>query len=253
MKKLKEKLAAVICKISSSFKRVSEHIGNMNRAKKIVLSIATVFLEIILLLAIMIFTVSASVKKRECKNIISSDEASSLEDIDCIIVLGAGVQRDGTPSHMLEDRLAVGVELYKQGTSDIILMSGDHSKNDYNEVGAMLTYAENNGVPSEAIFCDHAGVCTYDSIYRAKEIFGAHRVLIVTQEYHLYRALYIAESLGLEAYGVSASLRSYTKQGYRDLREVVARFKDFYTTIFELEPKFLGEKIPLGDDGRATH
>lgn len=253
MKKIKKCIAAAFGRVAAIFKMVKDKLKEKGRLSKFFMSLAAVIAEIALLMTITAFSVSASVKKRASSDLITSDQAEKLEDIDCIIILGAGVRPDGTPSDMLSDRLAVGVELFERGVSDIILMSGDHEGKDYDEVGAMLSYALNNGILSEAVFCDHAGVCTYDSIYRAKEIFGAHRVVIVTQEYHLYRALYIAESIGLEAYGVSASIRTYSGQRYRDLRETAARFKDFYLTLFESKPKYLGDKIPLENDGSITH
>ena len=116
----------------------------------------------------------------------------------------------------------------------------------------MKRYAIAQGVPSEVIFCDHAGFSTYESIYRARDIFGAGRIIIVSREYHLYRALYIARKLGLEAYGVSADLRSYRGQAYSDLREDLARFKDFFTAQLQPLPTYLGEAIPLSGSGSLT-
>ena len=109
------------------------------------------------------------------------------------------------------------------------------------------------GIPSSDVVMDHAGFSTYESIYRAKEIFGAEKVIIVTQEYHLYRALYIAEKLGLEAYGVDADYHSYRGQITRDVREILARCKDFASIIFKPEPTYLGEKIPISGNGDLTN
>jgi vancomycin permeability regulator SanA len=100
---------------------------------------------------------------------------------------------------------------------------------------------------------DHAGLSTYESIYRAKEIFGAKKILIITQEYHLYRAISIAESLGVEAYGISADLREYSGQVKYSARELLARTKDFFTSIFKPEPTYLGDKIDLSGDGNVTN
>lgn len=183
------------------------------------------------------------------------DEAElsqSGETFDCILVLGAGVKRDGTPSDMLRDRLEVGISLYEMGLSGRMLMSGDHMQTDYNEVGVMKAYAVDAGVPSSDVFLDHAGLSTYDSIYRAAKSYGAEKILIVTQEYHLYRALYIAESMGLEAYGVSASLRPYRSQIVRDVREVMARVKDFVLCIGEPPAQYLGAMVDLTGDGDTT-
>ena len=126
---------------------------------------------------------------------IIKDEDVKLENIDCLLVLGAGIINNERPTLMLKDRLDKSIELYKKGVSKKIIMSGDHSKKNHDEVGIMKKYAIERGVPSEDIFMDHAGFCTYDSIYRSKEIFGANRIIIVTQKYHLYRSIYIANKL----------------------------------------------------------
>ncbi len=118
----------------------------------------------------------------------------------------------------------------------------------------MKNYAVAEGVPSEDIFMDHAGFETYDSLYRAKEIFGAKKIIIVTQEYHLYRALYIADMLGLEAYGVPSDLRFYSKKmAYWKFREYLARVKSFGKCIYKPEPKYLGEPIDLSVSGDVTN
>ncbi len=184
--------------------------------------------------------------------ILTFDEIKG-EDYDCILVLGAGLKDKETPSDMLRDRLEIGVCLYKSGFSDRLLMSGDHMYANYNEVAVMKQYAIDAGIASETIFLDHAGISTYDSVYRAKEIFGAKKILIVTQEYHLYRALYIAEALGLEAYGISADLNTYRGQWARDIRELAARTKDFLLCIVKSEPKYLGASIDLSGDGNVTN
>lgn len=185
--------------------------------------------------------------------ILLSTEAAEIKDADCILVLGCRVYEDGTPSHMLEDRLRRGVELYNLGAAPKLLMSGDHGQLEYDEVGAMKQYALSEGVESCDVFMDHAGFSTYESLYRAKEIFGVEKVIIVTQGYHLHRALYIARVLGLEAYGVAADYRSYAGQLMRDIREILARNKDVLTTIFLPEPTYLGEMIPISGDGDVTN
>lgn len=172
-------------------------------------------------------------------------EAAGEYGADCILVLGAGLKPDGSPSDMLADRMAVAVDLYKKGAAPCLLLSGDHSRTDYNEVGAMTDYAIAEGVPEEAIVPDYAGFSTYESVYRARDIFSAGRIIIVTQEYHLYRALFIADALGVEAVGVSADVRKYRGQAMREIREVLARNKDFVYTILKPEPTYLGDKIPL--------
>lgn len=171
---------------------------------------------------------------------------------DCILVLGAGVRPDGSPSDMLNDRVQVGLELYHRQAAPKLLMSGDHGQKDYDEVACMLSLALDDGVPAADVFLDHAGFSTYESIVRAKEVFGAERIVIVTQEYHLYRALYIAEKLGLEALGVSADLRSYAGQSLRDVREIVARSKDVLAVWLGAEPAYLGDPVDLTGDGTVT-
>ncbi len=150
-----------------------------------------------------------------------------LENADCILVLGAGVKKDHTPSNMLNDRLEAAISLYNQGKAPKIIMSGDHGRDDYDEVNVMKNFAIEKGVPSSDIFMDHAGFSTYESLYRAKNIFQAKKVIIVTQDYHLYRALYIANQLGIEAVGYAANPRTYSGQFKRDIRECIARCKDF--------------------------
>lgn len=173
------------------------------------------------------------------------DSVTDKIDADCILILGAGIKDNGEPSDMLRDRLLTGIELYENGAAEIILVSGDNSRVDYDEVGVMEEFLIENGVPEDAIVKDHAGFSTYESLYRARDIFCAEKLIIVTQEYHLYRSLFVAEKLGLEAVGVSADLHTYRGQSYRELREILARNKDFLYTILKPLPTYLGEKIPI--------
>lgn len=187
------------------------------------------------------------------KYILSPENAADLTDVDCVLVLGCGVQADGRPSHMLEDRLRRGVELYKAGVAPKLLMSGDHGRTDYDEVNTMKNYAINEGVPSADVFMDHAGFSTYESMYRAKDIFCAQKIVIVSQDYHLYRAIYTARALGIEAYGVAADYRAYSGQLYRDIREILARDKDFFVAIFQPDYPYDGETIPVFGNGDQTN
>lgn len=200
-----------------------------------------------------VFGIDAYVVHSTSDQILSPEDAALLEDVDCILVLGCKVQSDGTPSAMLEDRLRRSVELYHAGTAPKLLMSGDHGTMTYNEVQSMKQYAIDYNIASGNIFMDHAGFSTYESIYRARDIFQAKKIVIVTQEYHLYRALYIANALGIEAYGVSADYRNYSGQFSRDVREVLARNKDWLTSIFQPEPTYLGDAIPIFGDGDLTN
>lgn len=212
-----------------------------------------ILLCVVLVGAAALFGINAHVKNVGGKRLLTVEEAAEVSDVDCILVLGCLVRSNGTPSNMLEDRLERGIELYESGAAPKLLMSGDHGRVDYNEVETMKQYAVEAGVPSSDVFMDHAGFSTYDSVYRAKEIFEADKVIIVSQEYHLYRALYLAEKLGLEAYGVAAKGDDYGGQTYRELREILARVKDFMTAIIKPEPTYLGDVIPVSGDGDVTN
>ncbi|MBQ8830328.1 MAG: YdcF family protein [Oscillospiraceae bacterium] len=182
-----------------------------------------------------------------------SDAANAGSGYDCILILGAGVRDDGTPSLMLRDRLEMGIELYKAGASEKIIVSGDHGTEGYDEVNVMKNYLIDAGIPSEDIFMDHAGFSTYESVYRARDIFCVQSMVIVTQEYHLYRALYIAADFELDAVGVPAADIRYYGQTYRDAREILARAKDWVYTVTRPKPTYLGEQIPVWGDGNATN
>lgn len=197
--------------------------------------------------------INAHVKHKGGALIMTPEDAVSIEDADCIIVLGCQVRSDGTPSDMLRDRLDRGIELYFAGVAPKIIMSGDHGQTEYDEVNTMKQYAIDAGIPSEDIFMDHAGFSTYESIYRAKEIFQADNIVVVTQEYHLYRALYIADKFGLTAHGVACDYHIYGGQTNREVREILARNKDFLTSIFKPEPTYLGEAIPVNGNGDLTN
>lgn len=220
----------------------------MIKMDKIIKFIVLIVSILILIVFIINFYVIFTTKDK----IVESDDLKSILDIDCILVLGAGVWGD-RPSPMLEDRIKTGIELYNLGLASKILMSGDHGNIDYDEVNTMKDYAINKDIPSSDIFMDHAGFSTYDSIYRVKEIFKAKKIVIVTQEYHLYRALYIAKSLGIEAYGVDSTFRIYTKETYREIREILARNKDFVKVIFKPKSTYLGNKINLDGNGDITN
>lgn len=210
-------------------------------------------LGIMLCAVICLLGINAYVKSSASEKILTIEEAAKLEDVDCILVLGCYVTPSGSPSDMLSDRLTQGIALYKAGAAPKILMSGDHGQTNYNEVAAMKKTAITCGVPSSDIFMDHAGFSTYESIYRAKEIFGAKKILIVTQEYHLYRALHLAKELDVTAYGISADLHSYWGQSKRDAREILARAKDFFYGIFKPDPTYLGSLISIKGDGDVTN
>jgi len=174
------------------------------------------------------------------------------EDVDAIIVLGCGVHGD-TPTPLLSDRLDAAIEMYKNAeVAPKILMSGDHGRDNYNEVAVMRQYALDRGVPSEDIFMDHAGFSTYETMYRAKAIFGVDSAVVITQDYHLSRALYDARALGIKSCGVRATGHVFAGQLRWDIRELLARTKDFFFCMFKPEPTFLGDKIDITGNGEVT-
>ncbi len=198
--------------------------------KKIILPALALCLLTAFLFGILVMVVSASMVTTGQKKVLSVTDVAVLNKekaFDCILVLGAGLRPDGSPSDMLYDRVAVGVELHRALEGVPLLMSGDRT-GDYDEVTAMKKLAVDLGVDEALILLDPQGFSTYESILRAKEVYGIKRMLVVTQEYHLYRAMYLSEALEVEVYGVSADLRTYSGQGKREVREVLARFKDLF-------------------------
>lgn len=180
--------------------------------------------------------------------ILTTRELNSGE-FDCVLVLGAGLW-DGEPSPMLQERLDFGLQVYKTGCTDRMLMSGDHGRERYDEVNAMKDYAIKNDVPADNIFMDHAGFSTYESMYRARDVFYVEKFVIVTQKYHLYRAVYDARKLGMDAYGVAAEKLKYPISN--DIREAAARVKDFFWCIAKPDPTYLGDVIPINGSGALT-
>ena len=219
--------------------------------KKWIKRLVIIVLLVALLGLCLVFVPSFYITQSQKNNIVSAGKAKEISP-SCAIIFGAAV-RDGKPSPMLRDRLLTGISLYEDGVVNKLLMSGDHGKTTYDEVNVMKTFAIEHGVPDEDIYMDHAGFSTYETIYRAKEVFEADSVVLVSQSYHLYRALYIAEKLDVTAKGVSADLAVYSGQSMRDLREILARDKDFVTCLFKPQPTYLGDKIPVNGNGNVTN
>lgn len=205
------------------------------------------------LAVVAVFAVTNVVTIVGAKGSIVSAEEASISSADAIVVLGASVYADGTPSGILQDRLDDGIALYFAGVAPKIIMSGDNGTASYNEVRVMKQYAIARGVPSEDIFCDHAGFSTYESMYRAKYVFGCERIVVATQTYHLYRALWSAKSLGMQATGVPSDYREYQKQLQYDIREIPARTKDFFKALFRVPSTYVGEAISLDQSGDVTN
>lgn len=214
--------------------------------KYVKLIIKVVFIVIIILLLV-ILGINFYVRLSSKGDIVKNSDGGK----DAILVLGAGL-RNGKPSPILKDRLDTAIKLYNDGVSKKIIVSGDHGKKYYDEVNVMKDYLIDKGIDSNNIFMDHAGFSTYDSIYRAKYIFQANDIVIVTQKYHLYRSLYIAKRLGLNAVGVSATLRYYSGSLKFEAREILARDKDFVKVMFKPDADVMGDVIPVTGNGDVT-
>jgi vancomycin permeability regulator SanA len=222
------------------------------RAPLMVVIMLTPLLLVLPLLALCAFLVSNLVVSR-------GGNAHSVEGVPeaphayVAIVLGARVYPNGNPSPMLVDRLETGFELYRTGKVQKILVSGDHGQHRYDETNTMRNYLLARGMPSEDVFMDHAGFSTYDTMYRAREVFLVKDALVVTQRFHLARAVYTARRLGLEAVGVPADLRPYADERRFVVRDWFARVKAFFdVNVLRPAPRYLGPVIPITGDGRAT-
>lgn len=217
----------------------------------------------IILAAILVLGLSAYVTQSVKDDIAGVDSGSSISmaeaeecksiDPQCILVLGCAVWADNEPSPMLRDRLDAAIALYKAGVAPKILLSGDNSIAEYSEPDCMLKYTLAQGVPPEDIFLDYAGFSTYESVYRSHAVFMADRLIVVTQKYHLFRALKACEALSIKAKGVASNQQKYAGRYYREAREVLARNKDFFKGIIKAKPTYLGDEIPVDGDGTVTH
>ncbi|MBQ8818480.1 MAG: YdcF family protein [Clostridia bacterium] len=222
-----------------------------NIRKKLIF-FSVIFACVLVFAILFVALINAFVMLSVDEDIFSPEDFAATDSYDCILVLGAGV-RDGRPTDMLRDRLDTAVELYFSGVAKKLLVSGDHGSDDYDEVNVMKDYAVEKGVPSEDIFMDHSGFSTYESIYRADAVFGVKSCIIVTQKYHLFRALYAAEQFGMRAVGVSADVREYSGAFYRETRETLARVQDFFECLFKPLPTCLGDPVDIGGDGNITN
>lgn len=209
-------------------------------------------LGVLIVLGIFVLSIDNYVEREGKEFIVGLNEVPEAE---VILVLGAYVAPDGTASPMLNDRLTVAQELYQKGIAAKVIVSGDHGRENYDEVNAMKKFLMERGIPDQDIFMDHAGFSTYESLYRARDIFKVTKVIIVTQEYHLMRAVFIARELGIEAYGVASDLQNYGPvMAQYKVREIAARNKDFFMAkLIRPKPTYLGEAIPVFGDGRATN
>lgn len=169
---------------------------------------------------------------------------------EAAIILGAAITQAGLPSPVLQDRVLMAVDLYRQGKVSKILVSGSNPSTSYNEVNPVRKVLVENGIPTEDIFLDHAGFDTYSTMYRAKEVFKVTSAIVVTQNFHLPRALFLARNMGLEAYGMPADRSTYTLKNY--VREFFSRPKAFIDIVMKRSPKYTGPVIPITGDGTAT-
>jgi vancomycin permeability regulator SanA len=209
-------------------------------------------LVIIIITLVFISIINIVVVKVADPLIVTTDKAYELSSeeggFDCILVLGASVSQYG-PSPILANRLGKGMELFAMGVSNIMLLSGDNGTIEYNEVQAMKEYVLRNGMEAgltaNNVYLDYAGFSTYYSAVRSKEIFGAKRVVIVTQRYHLYRAVYIAKMIGLDVIGVAAEDVTQGLVFRGTIREIPARVKDFFLVLFKYTPGIMGDPVPL--------
>ena len=178
------------------------------------------------------------------------DAADAVPQRSVALVFGAGYWSDGTPSDIMKDRVQAAVDLYQAGQVQKVLFSGDNRFVDYNEPEKMQELAEALGLPPEAIVLDHAGRRTYDTCYRARAIFGLQDAVLITQRYHLPRALYTCQGLGLNVVGYAADRRSYVNIRYYSAREIPALWLSWWDLWFRRPIPVLGDPIPI--DHAAT-
>jgi vancomycin permeability regulator SanA len=167
---------------------------------------------------------------------------SDLPAMPVAIVLGAGVDGDGRPSPFLDERIAVAVQLYRQGTVRALLMSGDNSRADYDEVGAMARRAQELGVPASAIATDHAGFDTYSSCYRARSVWAIDRAVVVSQPFHLGRAIWLCRQLGIDTVGAATGSDAVTETFVGWVREIPAIDKSVIDVLRHRSPIFPGPR-----------
>lgn len=182
-------------------------------------------------------------------------DIKKLPKVDAIIVLGAKVTNEKL-SYVLEDRLLAGVNIIYANKAQALLLSGDHGQKEYDEVNSMRKYIlrRNFNIKKEQIFMDHAGFDTYDSMFRAKEIFGIKSAIIVTQDFHINRSVYIARNLGIDAYGfaVDESIYKASLRFNWRIRELLTRVKAFKDVLISSNPTYLGKKIPISGNGMKS-
>ena len=216
--------------------------NNVNIKRKVIIGLLICFfVGMILTLLINSYMVISTKDK-----IIDINEVNDIDNVDAILILGCRVNGD-SPSLMLSKRLDKGYDVYNLLDKKIIV-SGDNTRQDYDEVNVMANELIEMGIREEDIYKDYAGISTYDSIYRAKYIFGVKKIVIVTQKYHMYRALYIANSLDIDAVGIVADdIPQKSVMLKNEIREIFSRDKNFFKVIFKPKSKYLGDLIPINE------
>ena len=190
--------------------------------------------------------------KKSTDALINSDSAKIAPSYTGL-VLGAKVYENGSLSGVLQDRVESALELYKSKKIKRFLLSGDHGSANYDEVNQMKKYLISKGVSTKDIFLDHAGFDTYSSIYRAKNIFNVDKLVIITQKFHVKRAVYIAQSMNLQVQGYTADKHTYGIAKKMILREGLANVKAFFELLLRKKPKYLGQKIDIKGDSSKSY
>jgi SanA protein len=193
-----------------------------------------------------VFLIACLIIARAITGIYASEKIYTQDDAPnqrVAIVFGAGLRWDGAPTAILRDRMETAADLYRSGRVEKLLLSGDNRYIDYNEPLAMKTYALELGIPEIDLVLDYAGRRTYDTCYRARDIFGVKKALLVTQDFHLPRALFTCNSLGIDAFGVKAANRTY-----RTASLLYWNIREFAASLVALWDLWVGKPVPvLGD------
>lgn len=205
--------------------------------------------KLLLALCFLIVFINVYIKITTRKSIY--DNIDNLPKSHVAIVLGAKVMANGQPSNYLKERLDKSIELYNAGIIKRFLLSGDHGKKYYDEVTNMKAYLKKHTIPEKDIFLDHAGFDTYSTMKRAKKVFMVEEAIIVSQKFHLPRAVYLAHKSGIAASGIIADKQAKGNTIYLELREVFARIKAFFNVLLNRSPKFLGSPIPITADEKV--
>ncbi|MDR5590722.1 SanA/YdcF family protein [Christiangramia sp. SM2212] len=209
----------------------------MKRLKKIILaSVIGLVLIIFVILGI------EAIFQRQTAGLIY-DNMSNVPPARTVIILGASVHADGKLSPILKDRVDTAIKLFEKNKVNNFLVTGDHRSEDYNEVAAMVGYLEENGIDKSLIISDHAGLDTYDSMYRAGKLFEVESAIVVTQKFHLPRALFIAKNLGLDYRGFAADQRAYQTEYRLKQREKLANLKALWEVLLKKEPRTLEARL----------